>query len=138
MLPEAGQRYNPTEGDRLMHYPTFAVAMLLLCASSPASLHAASAPKPPCKKIRDAVWAGRTLEQIMKEFDTDAQTVMKCTQKQGRRKADPKTSKKGTTNKSGASAGAGASASSMGKPKVTQPKVRKPPAPRSSGWPRVP
>ena len=123
-----------------MHYPTFAVAMLLLCASYPSSLQATSPPKPPCKKIRDAVWAGRTLEQIMKEFDTDAQTVMKCTQKQGRRKADPKASKKGTKtgSKSAAGAGAGASASSMGKPKVTQPKVRKPPAPRSGSWPRVP
>jgi hypothetical protein len=136
MLPEAGQRYNRTEGDRLMRYPTFAVAMFLLSASYPSSLHAASAPKPPCKKIRDAVWAGRTLEQIMKEFDTDALTVMKCTQKQGRRKADPKTSKKGT--KTGSKSGAGAGASSMGKPNVTQPAVRKPPAPRSGPWPRVP
>ena len=117
-----------------MRHPTFAVAMLLLCVPYPSTLHAASPPKPPCKKIRDAVWAGRTLEQITKEFDTDAQTVMKCTQKQGRRKADPKTSKKGT--KTGSKSGTGAGASSTGKPKVTQSAVRKPPPPRS--WPRVP
>lgn len=115
----------------------FAVAVLLLSASDPSSLHAASKPKPPCKKIRDAVWAGRTLEQITKEFDTDAETVMKCTQKKGRRKADSKTQKKGT--KTGSKSGTGTSAGSTEKPKVVQPAVRKPPAPRTGPWPnRIP
>ncbi len=65
-----------------------------------APLHAGSSQKKPapasCKKIRDAVWANHTLDQIIAEFDTDAEHVMKCTQKQGKRRAAPKEKKKGS------------------------------------------
>ena len=50
----------------------------------------ARSPQLACKKIREAVVAGHTLEQIIAEFDTDAEQVMRCTQKRGRRRAAPK------------------------------------------------
>ena len=120
-----------------MRYLTCAVAGLILSASCPALLHAASAPKALCKKIRDAVWAGHTLEQITAEFDTDAATVMKCTQKKGKRKAAPKSKRqKGTKSGSKSSKAAGSSGtSSAQKSKSSQPSTRKPPAPRSGPWP---
>jgi len=45
-----------------------------------------------CKKIRQAIVAGRTLDQIVDEFHTDVQQIAKCTQKRGRRRA-PKAKK---------------------------------------------
>lgn len=134
MLPEAGGRYNRhhsvRERDTLMRYIMF--AGLILCALCSPSVHAASAPKPSCKKIRDAVWAGRTLEQVTAEFDTDAQTVMKCTQKQGKRKSGPKAKKqKNTTSKAakGTNSSPKTSKSSGPSPK------RKASAPRSGPLP---
>ena len=35
-----------------------------------------------CKRVRDAVWAGHTLDQLTTDFDTDAQHIMKCLQSQ--------------------------------------------------------
>jgi hypothetical protein len=96
---------------------------------------AKSSDKPSCKKIRDAVWAGKTLEQVTAEFATDAQTVMKCTQKQGKRKAAPKSKKqkstKGGSKSSKAQSGSGTSSKSKG----SSPSTRKPPAPRSGPLP---
>jgi len=51
--------------------------------------------KPSCKKITAAVWSGKTLDQVVKEFDTTPEYVLRCTQKRGRRKAESK-KKKGT------------------------------------------
>jgi hypothetical protein len=116
-----------------MRYLTFALAGLIVCASWPSALQAASSNKPSCKKIRDAVWAGKTLDQIIVEFDTDAETVMKCTQKKGKRKAAPKAQKKSMKS----SAKSGKSQSSAGtsteKAKSQSPSAGKPAAPRSSG-----
>ena len=47
-----------------------------------------------CVAIRKAVWAGRTLEQITADYDTDAARVMKCVQKKGRRRKELKAAKK--------------------------------------------
>jgi hypothetical protein len=60
-------------------------------------------PKAPCKQIREAVQAGRTLEQIIAEFHTDAQQVMKCTQKKGKRRkaAKEKSAKPGKSKGTG-------------------------------------
>jgi len=33
-----------------------------------------------CKRVREAVGAGHTMEQLTAEFDTDAQHIMKCVQ----------------------------------------------------------
>jgi hypothetical protein len=118
-----------------MRYRTFMLAGLILYASSPMVLQAASSSKPSCRKIRDAVWAGKTLEQITAEFDTDSKTVMKCTQQKGKRKAAPRTPKKST--KGGAKSGKspGAAGTSAEKTKSQSPTTHKPSAPRSSGRP---
>jgi hypothetical protein len=118
-----------------MRYLRVAVGALVLCASCPTTLRAASSDKPSCKKIHDAVWAGKTLEQITAEFDTDAETVMKCTQKKGKRKAKPK-SKKQKGSKSKSSKGdSSTSASSTQQSKSSAPRVRKPSAPASGPRP---
>jgi hypothetical protein len=119
---------------RLMRYLRFAVAGLILSTSGPTLLSAASASKPSCKKISDAVRAGKTLEQITAEFDTDAATVMKCTQKKGKRKPAAQSPKKSTpksakSSKSQSSAGA----SSTEKAKSQAPAVGNSPLPRSGG-----
>ena len=118
-----------------MRYLAFTLAGLIFCASSPTPSRAASSNKPSCKKIRDAVWAGKTLEQITAEFDTDAKTVMKCTQQKGKRKAAAKTPKKST--KGGAKSGKSPSAAgtSTEKARSQSPSAPKPSAPRSSGRP---
>ena len=120
-----------------MRYGQLAVAALVVCAALPASLHAASSSKPSCKKIHDAVWAGKTLEQITAEFDTDAETVMKCTQKRGKRKAAPKSKTRQAAKSSAKSAQTGgtSSTSSSDKPKSSSASSRKPSAPRSGPWP---
>jgi hypothetical protein len=120
-----------------VRYIRLGVAGLVLLSSSPATLHAAAPPKPSCKKIRDAVWAGRTLEQITAEFDTDADTVMKCTQKRGKRKAAPKakTQKTQKTKKSAPKASKSTRAPATTKSKSSQPSTRKPGSPRSGPWP---
>jgi hypothetical protein len=46
-----------------------------------------------CKQVHDAIAAGQSLDQIIRDLNTDAQQVMKCTQKPGRRRA-PKSPKK--------------------------------------------
>jgi len=116
-----------------MRYLRFVVAGLVLFGMGPPSLHAASSAKAQCKKIRDAVWAGKTIEQITAEFDTDPETVMKCTQKKGKRKKAPQSQKKSTqksakSNKSQSSAG-----TSSAEAKSQAPSVSKPPVPRSGG-----
>lgn len=119
-----------------MRYLRFVVAGLVLFGVGPSSVHAASSAKAQCKKIHDAVWAGKTLEQITAEFDTDAETVMKCTQKKGKRKAAPKSKKqkatKGGSTSSTAQSNAG---TSTGKSPSSSTATRNPSAPRSGPLP---
>ena len=81
---------------------SFLIAIVagLITWSMPAS--AAAAPqgsahgrssKALCKKIREAVSAGRTMEQITAEFDTDAEHVTKCMQTRSRPRARSKKAK---------------------------------------------
>jgi len=116
-----------------MRYLRFVIAGLVLFGVSPSPLHAASSTKPSCKKIHDAVWAGKTLEQITAEFDTDAATVMKCTQKRGKRKAAPKSKKQPSTKSGSKSSKAQTSAatSSTDKSQSSSPPTRNPSVPRS-------
>ena len=120
-----------------MRYLRFAVVGFALGALSPRLVYAGSSSKPSCKKIHDAVWAGKTLEQITTEFDTDAETVMKCTQKKGKRKAAPKSKKqkstKGAPTSSKAPSNSGTS--STDKSPSSSPSTRKPSAPRSGPLP---
>lgn len=77
-----------------MRRPTVLIATVAMCLMGTTVLQAAppraSAQKVSCKKIREAVLANHTLDQIIAELDTDAEHVMKCTQKRGRRRAAPK------------------------------------------------
>jgi hypothetical protein len=107
---------------------------MVLCA---APVSGASSKKPSCKKIRDAVWANKTLDQIMKEFDTDAETVMKCTQKSGKRKASAKApSAKGEKASKGGSKATKSSGGSAGTKSKSTPSSRKSSMPRSGPWPK--
>jgi hypothetical protein len=83
----------------------------------------AKSTKPSCQKIRAAVWANRTLEQIMTEFDVDAAYVMKCTQKQGRRRAEkkPKRATAGSAKSSKRSSATGSSSQRGSQPSVRSP-----------------
>jgi hypothetical protein len=63
-------------------------ALVIGSAALPAAAGSqAQSQKALCKKIRAAITAGHTLDQIMGEFHTDAQQVTKCLQKRGRRRA---------------------------------------------------
>ena len=63
----------------------FALSLVLAAAPSPPALGArARKDKALCKKIQQAVRAGRTLDQIMAEFQVDAQQVMACAQPKGK------------------------------------------------------
>jgi len=68
--------------------------VLTLVAPFPGMAAAKRTQKVCCKEISKAVLANHTLDQIMKEFDTDAASVMKCTQKRGKRRADKKSATK--------------------------------------------
>ena len=121
-----------------MRYLRFAVAGLVLCGlMSAGRCTQRRRRKPSCKKIHDAVWAGKTLEQITAEFDTDAATVMKCTQKRGKRKAAPKSKKQKATKSGSKSSKAQSSTgtSSTDKSQSSSPPTRKPSAPRSGPLP---
>ncbi len=103
---------------------TVAVAAVALCAAALPAAAVEKARRPPsCKKIRDAVWAGRTLDQIIAEFDTDAAYVMKCTQKKGKRRAAPKPKGK-KSSKPGAKSGAGGTTSNRSKSQSAPPVQR--------------
>jgi hypothetical protein len=55
-------------------------AAAVLCLAGPV---AARSTDPQCKGIREAVGANHTFDQIMKEFDTDGEHIMKCVQPKG-------------------------------------------------------
>jgi len=49
-----------------------------------------------CKRVRDAVWRGHTLDQLTAEFHTDAQHIMKCLQAgKGKKRPAAKKGQKG-------------------------------------------
>jgi hypothetical protein len=60
------------------------VAVLCLFALPPPSMARSRSKNALCKQIKAAIWAGRTLDQIMTEFDVDARQVMKCTEQKGK------------------------------------------------------
>ena len=116
-----------------MRYLRGTVIGLTIWATWPMPLLAASSSaNKVCKKIHDAIRAGHTVDQIMAELDTDAETVVKCTQKRGKRKAAPKQKK---AAKSSSKSGATTRTSSAEKSKSSAPSSRKPSAPHSGPLP---
>ena len=116
-----------------MPYLRCTVMGLILWTACPLPLLAASSSaNKMCKKIHDAIRAGHTIDQIMAELDTDAETVVKCTQKRGKRKAAPKQKK---AAKSSSKSGTTTSTSSGEKSKNSAPSSRKPSAPHSGPLP---
>ena len=74
--------------------------LLVLALSGTPELHARSSHKLPCKKIRDAVLTGRTLDEVAAQFGTDTEHVIRCIQKPGKGKQKkPKKSKKAKPSK---------------------------------------
>ncbi len=115
-----------------MRYLTCTAVGLIIWAMNPTpSLAASSAANKTCKKIHDAMRAGHTVEQIEAELNTDAETIVKCTQKRGKRKAAPKQKKPA---KSSSKAGSTTGTSSAAKSKSAAP-TRKPSAPHSGPLP---
>ena len=82
--------------------------LLMHCAARPSWAEARTAT---CKKMRAALAAGETIEQVAAEFDTDVEHVVKCTQTRVHRRAKPKAEKTPRTTKA---------------PKSTSPSARKP------------
>ncbi len=70
----------------------FVLAVLLL--SGAPELLARSSHKLPCKKIRDAVWTGQTLDEVAAQFGTDTEHVIRCIQNPKGKRKKPKKSKK--------------------------------------------
>jgi hypothetical protein len=73
---------------------TWLIAFWVLVGAMPASAGTRAPHKLSCKRVRDAVWAGHTLDQLTAEFDTDAQHIMKCLQSKGKKRAAAKKEKK--------------------------------------------
>lgn len=116
-----------------MRYLRCTVMWFILLAASPLPLLAtSSSTNKMCKKIHDAIRAGHTIDQIIVEFDTDAETVVKCTQKRGKRKAAPKQKKPA---KSGSTSSNTTTPSSTEQAKSSGSASRKPSAPRSGPLP---
>jgi len=69
-------------------------------ASAPAEARGTQSDKLLCKQVRDALAAGRTLDQITAELHTDADHVAKCVQPRARRGTKRKSSKPSSTGKS--------------------------------------
>jgi hypothetical protein len=77
------------------------IAFWVLASVMPASGGTSAPQKLSCKRVRDAVWAGHTLDQLTTEFDTDAQHIMKCLQsRKGKKRAATKKEKKTAKGKS--------------------------------------
>jgi hypothetical protein len=116
---------------RLMRYLTCTVMGLVLWAACPTPLLAGSAANKMCKKIHDAIRAGHTVDQMIAELNTDAETIVKCTQKRGKRKAAPKSKKAAKSSSKYSSS----SAPSAEQSKSAASSTRKPSAPRSGPLP---
>ncbi len=42
-----------------------------------------------CKRVREAIWAGHTLEQLTAEFDADAKQIVQCLPRGKGKKSKP-------------------------------------------------
>jgi len=86
------------------------VALFLLMLPAAPGAAATHKAKAPCKQIKEAVQAGKTLQQIAAEFQVDEQTVIKCTQGKSRKRkpstgaAKPKHSSAAAQHPSGGAA----------------------------------
>jgi len=64
----------------MRHKVTLLLAFWILASAVPLSAGTRTPRQLSCKRVRKAVWAGHTLDQLTAEFDTDAQHIMKCLQ----------------------------------------------------------
>jgi hypothetical protein len=76
------------------------IACWMVASAIPLSAGTRSAHQLSCKRVRDAVWAGHTLDQLTAEFDTDAEHIMKCLQSgKGKKPSAAKKGKKAAKKK---------------------------------------
>lgn len=88
MVREAGVRHKHRSMRQRIALLVCVSALVIGRAALPAAAGSpAQSQKALCKKVRAAIVAGRTLDQIAEELHADAQQVAKCTQKRGRRRA---------------------------------------------------
>jgi len=81
---------------------TLLFALWVLASAMPLSAETRKPAQLSCKRVRDAVWAGHTLDQLTAEFDTDAQHIMKCVQsRKGKKPVAAKEGKKTEKKKLG-------------------------------------
>jgi hypothetical protein len=79
----------------MRHNVTLLIVFWILASALPLSAGTRTPRQLSCKRVREAVWAGHTLDQLTTEFDTDAQHVMKCLQSgKGKKRAAKKEKKK--------------------------------------------
>ncbi len=71
------------------------LTLFALLASAHAEARGTESDKLLCKQVRDALAAGRTMDQIIAELHTDADHVAKCVQPRARRGTKRKTSTSG-------------------------------------------
>jgi hypothetical protein len=116
----------------------------LLIAAAASQVAGARSPRPPCDKIRAAATAGRTMDQIIEEFDTDAEQVTKCLQTRARQRkstAAPKQPRTKTKKKSAHTTPelkqSGSEPREEHKSAATPPRSRRPPS-HPFGQPAVP
>jgi hypothetical protein len=73
---------------------TLLIAFWMLASALPLSAGTRKPHQLSCKQVREAVWAGHTLDQLTTEFDTDAQHITKCLQsRKGKKPAAAKKAK---------------------------------------------
>jgi hypothetical protein len=79
----------------MRHNVTLLIVSWMLASAVPLSAGTRAPRQLSCKRVREAVWAGHTLDQLTAEFDTDAQHIMKCVQsRKGKKPAAGKEKKK--------------------------------------------
>jgi hypothetical protein len=84
---------------------TLLIAFWMLASALPLSAGTRKSHQPSCKRVRQAVWAGHTLDQLTTEFDTDAQHIMKCLQSRKGKKPAAARKAKGAEKKAGPAPG---------------------------------
>jgi hypothetical protein len=79
----------------MRHKVTLSIVFWILASAIPLSAVTRTPRQLSCKHVRKAVSAGHTLDQLIAEFDTDAQHIMKCLQsRKGKKPAARKEQKK--------------------------------------------
>jgi len=83
-----------------MRVATIGWSLLCLCTTlaSGAAARSAQSDAALCQQVRDALAAGRTLEEIIADLHIDADQVVKCVQPRARHAVKPKTTKSSTTS----------------------------------------